>query len=104
MNSQEAFVAVVATALGLSFPVAMLWIWLRYRAGRSQPDQKVLRGVEDRLTRLEQAVDVISESTERILEGQRFTTQVLTRSSSASQSVSGGGEEGPLPVQEPKRG
>lgn len=36
-----------------------------------------LRQIEERLTRIEQAVDSIAVETERISEGQRFTTRLL---------------------------
>jgi hypothetical protein len=39
-----------------------------------------LRAIEDRLNRIEQAIDSIAVEAERISEGQRFTTKLLSQS------------------------
>jgi hypothetical protein len=39
-----------------------------------------LQHIEERLTRIEQAVDAVALETERISEGQRFTTRLLAES------------------------
>jgi hypothetical protein len=39
-----------------------------------------LKQIEDRLARIEQAIDAMAVETERISEGQRFTTRLLAES------------------------
>lgn len=41
-------------------------------------DRAQLQAMEERLARMEQAIDAIAIETERITEGQRFTTRLLT--------------------------
>ena len=47
------------------------------RLDRGGASPKELSGIEDRLQRIEQAVDAMSIEVERISEGQRFTTKLL---------------------------
>jgi len=47
------------------------------RRKQAMPDAAVDR-IEERLSRIEQAVDAISVEVERISEGQRFTTKLLS--------------------------
>lgn len=47
------------------------------RGGEGAAGDTTLRAVEDRLARMEQAIDAIALETERIAEGQRFTTRLL---------------------------
>ena len=55
---------------------------------------------EDRMARLEQAVDAIAIEIERISEGQRFVTRVLTEGSAPALSV---GQKVAEPVRIPDR-
>lgn len=52
--------------------------------------------VEQRLARIEQAVDAVAMEVERISEGQRFTTRLLSERASerAAERVGGGGAAG----------
>jgi hypothetical protein len=50
-----------------------------------------LRAIEERLDRIEQAIDSIAVETERISEGQRFTTRLLSESSRRSPDAPGDG-------------
>jgi hypothetical protein len=63
---------------------AIAWAAVRRRAGKEAPP-KVLASMDERLGRLEQAVDAIAVEVERISEGQRFTTKLL--SDRASEAV-----------------
>ncbi len=58
----------------------------------SGPSQKHIEALEERLTRIEQAIDSIAIETERISEGQRFTTKLLADRAQASDPAA------PLPV------
>ncbi len=50
---------------------------------RSSVSPKALAGVEERLARIEQAVESIAIEVERVSEGQRFTTRLLSEKSGA---------------------
>jgi len=54
--------------------------YLKARGMRSS-EPACLRAVEDRLARIEQAVDAIAVEVEPISEGQRFTTKLLAERS-----------------------
>jgi hypothetical protein len=60
--------------------VAQAW-FKRPRAGGA--DSRQLTEIADRLARLEGAVDAIAVETERISEGQRFTTKLLSERAGA---------------------
>jgi hypothetical protein len=67
-----AFVAFVTVVGGVLYT----WITLHYRnrGGTKSPD---LARIEERLSHIEQAIDAMAVETERISEGQRFTTKLL---------------------------
>jgi len=46
-------------------------------ANKKAPRQEVAPDVQDRMSRIEQAVDAIAIEVERMSEGQRFTTRLL---------------------------
>ena len=59
--------------------------------GRSQPAavrSAELQQIEERLSRIEQAIDAVAVETERISEGQRFTTRLLADSPRVSAAES----------------
>jgi hypothetical protein len=69
---------VIPLAVVLGTPVALVFRWFRYReriaalaAERGRPTD------DERLARLEQAVESIAVEVERIGEGQRYLTRVL---------------------------
>ncbi len=49
---------------------------------RSSVSPRSLAGVEERLARIEQAVEAIAIEVERVSEGQRFTTKLLSERAS----------------------
>ncbi len=55
-------------------------------------DSAVPREVGDRLERMEQAIDAIAVEVERISEGQRFTTRLLTERAAERPAISSGPE------------
>jgi hypothetical protein len=57
--------------------ISIVWIMRRPKIGAGGTSDSQLARLEDHLTRIEQAVDAIAVETERISEGQRFTTKVL---------------------------
>lgn len=66
---------VVALAVVSTTVVKLANIFVNRPRGTSDPAQ--LQRLEERLVRIEQAVDAVSVEVERISEGQRFTTKLL---------------------------
>jgi hypothetical protein len=83
MNGQEAAVLIVGT-VGVS-SLAVTWMKMHYRSPKGVAGGD-LAAIQARLERIEQAVDAIAVETERISEGQRFTTKLLSeRTTSGSE-------------------
>jgi hypothetical protein len=68
-------VAIVAIVAGAISGVVKMWLNRPGRAGLPQAD---LREIRDGIAQLQQAVDVIALEVERLSEGQRFTTRLLS--------------------------
>jgi hypothetical protein len=87
LNTMEMLLpALVITILG--FPLVRMLA--RRLERRDSPSGPALQKIEERLTRLEAGVDSIAIEVERISEGQRFTTKLLTeRASDASRPAAG---------------
>lgn len=72
VDSDLVIVASTIVALaGMAYSLVRSWI---QRAHVGRPE---LQSIEDRLTRIEQAVDSIAIEVERVSEGQRFSTKLL---------------------------
>ena len=69
------FVTVAATSIGV--PIARAFA---RRLDREATQPKLPREVSDRLERMEHAIESIAVEVERISEGQRFTTKLLSES------------------------
>jgi hypothetical protein len=84
MSPAEAFVAFGCTVAFFATPLLALRMWINRPAAREK-----LRGagsnpqLEARLERIEHAVDAIALEIERVAEGQRFTTKLLSESNRA---------------------
>ncbi len=87
MNENEAIVAVVSTAILFASGLTVIKMWLTHRRETARP--AVAPANDDRLQRIEQAVDAIAIEVERISEGQRFTSKLLS-------------ERGSVPIERPK--
>ena len=75
MEPKFEFVLILATmTLGTTLAITLGVMWLRRppKVGTKQLDE-----IAERLEHLERAVDAIAVETERISEGQRFTTKLL---------------------------
>jgi len=73
-NELAAFITLV---IGLTITVTTLArLWLK-RGERHQAPAPNSSAIEQRLGRIEQAVDAIAIEMERVSEGQRFTTKLL---------------------------
>ena len=91
MSPTEAMVSIVAVIGVLGAPVAALYLWIHRPAARKdlasgKTDSALEARLEARLERIEMAVQAIAVETERITEGQRFTTKLLTASRERSNS------------------
>lgn len=76
-GEEVAIIAIImGTLSGMFFPV--IRAWARRLDGGASASATTLRDVEDRLERIERAVEATSIEVERISEGQRFTTKLLT--------------------------
>jgi hypothetical protein len=76
MDSDFIFIiAIVFIVCGTALSITKML--LNRSPGGGPSSDRRLQGMEDRLTRIEQAVDAIAVETERISEGQRFTTKLL---------------------------
>lgn len=81
MNPNEAFVAVIAVIGSFSVPVALMYMWIHRPSARKELSTRAGdSALEARLERIEIAVQAVALETERIAEGQRFTTKLLTTS------------------------
>ena len=80
------------TAISIVFIIsgaAVLYNWIDKRAQRlGSGDPAAQARVEERLNHLATAVDAIALEVERISEGQRFTTKLLTDSSANAEAHS----------------
>ena len=74
-GAEVAIVAIVfGTVSGMVYPLVRAWARrLEARGTTAIP----LQGVEDRLDRIERAVEAIALEVERVSEGQRFVTKLL---------------------------
>jgi hypothetical protein len=68
-------IAIVAVAGGTISQILRVWL---NRPGRTAIPQAELREIRDGLGQLQQAVDAIAIEVERLSEGQRFTTKLLS--------------------------
>jgi hypothetical protein len=94
MDGRELMI-VVNTALicGTILVGIALQAWASRRARKPAPQST--DAIESRLARMEQAIDTIAVEVERIAEGQRFTTKLLSE---------GRGDVVPVPRSEASRG
>lgn len=77
----EDIVAIIMTfstvmVLGLGIPLIVGWNRRRMAALQATP-MAVPANLDDRLARIEQAVDAIAVELERVAEGQRFVTKLM---------------------------
>ena len=70
-------IAIVAIVAGSSYRLLKMWL---QRSGRLSIPEADLKEMRDGIGQLQQAVDAIAIEVERLSEGQRFTTKLLTES------------------------
>jgi hypothetical protein len=79
MDRYTAIIAITSMILGTVMLGTLVgaFVYLRVRRHKGI-DVNAAARIEDRLTRIEQAVDAVAVEVERISEGQRFTTRLLS--------------------------
>lgn len=79
MDAGTALVAILGVLGAFGAPVALMYMWLHRPSTKRELGQRPSEAaLEARLERIEVAVQAIAIETERIAEGQRFTTKLLT--------------------------
>jgi mannose/fructose/N-acetylgalactosamine-specific phosphotransferase system component IID len=79
MDRYTAIVAVTSMILGTVMLGTFVAAFVHLRTRRNQGlDMGAAARIEDRLTRIEQAMDTVAVEVERISEAQRFTTKLLS--------------------------
>ena len=85
MDRFEAIVAVFGIIFGTGSVVGVAWAVaygaVKYRRAASPVSDAALGRIEQRMERIEQAIDAVAVEIERVSEGQRFTTRLLTERS-----------------------
>ena len=77
MSKYEAISMIVAMSIAGAVAMTLITSWFRYRE-KSIGARNGTAPQEQRLARIEAAVEAIAIEVERISEGQRFTTRLLT--------------------------
>ncbi|HEX3158836.1 MAG TPA: hypothetical protein VHQ45_09995 [Gemmatimonadaceae bacterium] len=73
-NELAAFITLMICVTVVATTFARMWF---NRGGRHRAPELTSDAIEQRLGRIEQAVDAIAIEMERVSEGQRFTTKLL---------------------------
>ena len=75
MSGPEAGVFIVTTVFAGT--LGLTWVRAHYKSLTVTKSEDLTR-IEERLARIEQALDAVAVEAERISEGQRFTTKLLS--------------------------
>lgn len=92
MSQEQMVVSIVSMAMGVGVIATLAWAYverLKLKSGGAAGASRELKGIDDRLARMENAIDTMALEVERIAEGQRFTTKLLS-DKTAPPSVSPG--------------
>jgi hypothetical protein len=81
--AQVMFICIASVAALVGLGLATRWVWSRTARVSTGPT----RGDNDRLQRLEEAVDTIAVEIERMSEAQRFTAKLLLERGSEAQAT-----------------
>ncbi len=95
MSKYEFLIALISVIVGgttIASVVASISKAVTKR-GMSGPSDGSVARIDDRLSRMEQAIDAMAVEMERISEGQRFTTKLLSERSVANGEVAPAGRE-----------
>ena len=78
MDENTMVVAIMGQLCGTALLITVLTLWFRRRRQPSVTAPESMHRIETRLTELQHAVDSVAVEVERISEGQRFTTKLLS--------------------------
>jgi hypothetical protein len=73
----EFVLTIILAVVAVAGIMGVLWMWVN-RPSRAAIPQADLREIREGLARMEQSIDVIAVEVERLSEGQRFTTKLLS--------------------------
>ena len=77
MNGEQVAAVIITALIVIGVSITMLALaWASRRTDRLKPQR--LEALEDRLGRVEQAIDAVAVEVERIGEAHRFTAKLLT--------------------------
>ena len=71
-------VMIVAISSSVAIMGTIAWAYIERLKLRQGANAQQLSSIDERLTRMENAIDAMSVEVERISEGQRFTTKLLS--------------------------
>ncbi len=74
-------VAIVAISSSVAIMGTIAWAYIERLKLKPPATSKQLGAIDERLARMENAIDAMSVEVERISEGQRFTTKLLSERS-----------------------
>ena len=78
MSKQEMVVAIIAIATVGGTLMTIVTSWFRYEEKKLEVNRRASGGLnDDRLARIETAIEAMAVEVERISEGQRFTSKLL---------------------------
>ena len=100
MNPGQLTAITIVGTIFVLFPLAMAMARNMWRRGSRHEPPPVSQESVQRMERLEQAVDAIAIEVERVSEGQRFMTRLLTEGAAQVLPV---GQKGAEPVRLPDR-
>ena len=80
MDRQTMVVALMGQLIGLTIVVSAIVAWYKIRSQKSRPapSDDALRHLSAQIEQLQGSLDAVSIEVERISEGQRFTTKLLS--------------------------
>ena len=90
MDENTMAVAIMGQICGTVLLVTILTLWFRRRRQVSAAPPEGLHRLESRLTELQHSIDSVAVEIERISEGQRFTTKLLSERAPAELQATDG--------------
>ena len=91
MDENSMIVALTGQICGTVLLITILSLWFRRRRLDTAPkDREGAQRIEARLSEMQHAIDSIAVEVERISEGQRFTTKLLSERTPAEMSATDG--------------
>lgn len=95
--SENAVPIIIVFTIFVLFPIAIAWARSIWKRG-SMPPSMVDKDTSRRLERMEQSMDAIAIEIERVSEGQRFVTRLMTEGKSGAAIGAGEPAMEPVPV------